>query len=205
MTEEQTPQEKLAMKTDKLKALSLANNIHNLTPPGKSSDESRDVAIVHALKAEQHILKCIMQLKGYMYDPLQQVWVQYRNPVMNQQGIGNFILTIQNLAETIEYSNFKEEEIPKFVPYYYEQNYPYFMVFADEYELAPEDRNLISTLLFNFIITSLFKAKGAGHRNVVRGTYSEDTLSRILPPEQMKQSQGGILGGLAKLNPLKRS
>lgn len=194
-------------KVDKMRAVSFIQNAHNLTPPSRMSDsQGNEVAIVEALKAERYIVKIILELKGYFYDPLKKGYVQYRRPVMNELGIGNFIQCIENIMETIEFSYFKEENIPAYATHLYESNYPYYTVYCSDYDLSREDFNLISTILLNAIVTSLNKAKGGGHRNVVRGTYSEDLLGKVVSNnEQMqRQSGGGFFAGLARLNPLRR-
>lgn len=202
MPEEDT--QKMQNKVDKLKTLSLANNIHNLSPPSNPNSQIHDVAIVEALKADRHIQKAILQLKGYMFDPLKNVYAPYRRPVMNELGIGNFIQTIQNIGDTIEFSNFKEDDIPKFAIYLFEYNYPYFTIYYRDYELSREDFNLVSTILIDYILTSLYKAKGGGHRNVVRGTYSEDLLGKVVQPEFIRK-EGGFGALLGRLNPMRRN
>lgn len=195
--------EQIEQRANNLKTVALANSIHNLTPPARAGEsDQRDVAIVSALRVKNYIDETILQLKGFMYDPLKEDWVEYRNPIMNAAGIGNFIQALTNIGSTIEYSNFREEEIPKFVVFLFDSNYPYFTIYYQDYNLDKRDFNIIKTLLFNFILTSLFKAKGAGHRNVVRGTYSEDLLGRVINTD--RKSEGGILSAIGKLNPLRK-
>lgn len=190
-------------KTDKLKTLSLLNNIHNIAPPIRDNSDNVSVNIVKALQGEQFVLKTIMQLKGMMFEPLKKEWIPYRSPVMNEEGIGNFIYTISNIAETIEYSYIEKDDVGRFAAYLFRINYPYFTVYFNEYDLNKRDFNLIATLLFNFIISSLSKAKGGGHRNVVRGTYSEDVLGQALRTDEIKK-RGLFANGLAGLNPFAR-
>ena len=202
MAEGQPQVSELQKKVETLKAASLMQNVHGLIPPVNSNEHSPSVAIIEALKAEQYVIKTILELKGYMFDPILNKWVMYRNQIMNERGIGNFISTVQNISETIEYSSIREEDIPKFAVFLFEQNYPYFTIYYSEYELQISDFNLVSTILFNFIISALHKAKGGGHRNVVRGTYSEDILGKLIAQPEMQK--GNLANALEKFNPFKK-
>lgn len=187
----------------KMKSLGVVQNAHNIIPPQKDTQDISPVAIVSALHGEQYVQKLIMQLKGMIYNPLTKGWEGYRKPVMNEAGIGKFIYVISNIAEVIEYSHYHEDEIPKNCVFNFESNYPYFTLYFDEYDLDKSDFNLISTLLFNFIYSSLLKAKGAGHRNVVRGTYSEDMMGKALGVNTPAK-KSGWKEALSELNPLRR-
>ncbi|HEC37730.1 hypothetical protein LCGC14_0732200 [marine sediment metagenome] len=196
-------------KTDKqvkeLKKLSLVNNIHNLTPQLKTNKEEDSVAIINALKSDSLIKDVILELEGYVYSHKERGYTLYRKPIMNSLGIGNFITCISSISKTIEFSSFKEKQIPKLANYFFKTNYPYFTVYYEDYELDRKDFNLISTILLAFIVSSFNKAKGAGHRNVVRGTYSEDLLGRYtgeLPNIQGSQKSKFNLG---LLNPFKKA
>jgi len=195
----------LREKVDALKTLSLTNTIHKLQPPNQIQDQRGTIEIVEALKADPIIREVQLELRGMMYDEFSKTWMQYRDPVMNALGIGNFLQTIKTIAKTIEYSNFSEKDIPRFAFWNFRQNYPYFTIYHKEYELKRNDFNLIATILLNFIISSFNKAKGAGHRNVVRGTYSEDVLGRVIRGgEGDINKKQGFFSKLASLNPLSR-
>lgn len=198
-----TEDDEIKKNVEKLKTLSLADNIHKLTPQTRAEEPNQAIAIVEALKVDKLIMKLQIELQGKMYDHLQKKWINYRTPIMNSLGIGNLIMTVQSIAETIEFAYFDKDDIPKYAKFLFRMNYPYFTVYHLEYDLDRKDFNLIGSILFSYIISALMKSKGAGHRNVVRGTYSEDLLGRLTKNNQ--QEKGGIgLGGLLK-NPLKRS
>ena len=192
----QEEEEELQKRINKLKTLSLTDNVHRLNPPSQAIS-NEGIAIVEALKVDQLIMKLQIELQGMMYDYLSKEWVNYRTPIMNQLGIGNLILTIQTIAESIEFSYFDKDEIPKYAKFLFRLNYPYFTIYYKEYELDRKDFNLIGSILFTYIISALMKAKGAGHRNVVRGTYSEDLLGRLTKDSQQKEG-GFSLKGLIK-------
>ncbi len=203
-----TKKDEVAETVNKLKTISLADNIHKLTPPTNLwQNQGSGIEIVEALKADPIIEGVQLELMGLMEEPLSHQYVPYRKPVMNQLGIGNFIQTIKAIAKTIEFSSLSEKDIPKFAMYNFKQNYPYFTIYFKEYELDRKDFNLIATILMNFIISSFYKAKGAGHRNVVRGTYSEDMLGRIVRgDESERQKKPGFMSRMVRglANPMRR-
>lgn len=126
---------------------------------------------------------------------------------MNQRGIGNFISDISSISQTIEFSSFKENEIPKLVSHLFKTNYPFYTIYYEDYELDRKDFNLIATILFTFILSSFKKAQGSGHRNVIRGTYSEDLMGKFVPvgygQPQVPQKQSGNI--FSMLNPFRKA
>lgn len=193
-------------RTKALKELTLVNNLHNLHPSVLGSkDENEGVAIVNALKSDKHLLKVAMQLEGKFFNQTTRQWDEFRGPVMNKRGIGNFLSVLTTISETIEFGNFSEKEIPKQVTHLFKMNYPYFTIYFQDYELDRKDFNLIATLLFSFILSSFKKAQGAGHRNVVRGTYSEDLLGKYVSAgifEGERQKKSG--SKFSFMNPFKK-
>lgn len=194
-------------RTKAIKELSLVRNIHNLSPNIQTNSDADGINIVNALKSSGLIIEVAMQLEGFFYDASIKKWAKYREPVMNQEGRGNFLSDISVISQTIEFSSFKEKEIPKLVSHLFKMNYPFYTIYADEYELRKSDFNLIATILFSFILSAFKKAQGSGHRNVIRGTYSEDLLGKYVPvgysPENNKEKSSG--GFLSMLNPFRKA
>lgn len=168
-------------RTKALKELSLVRNIHNLNPNIQTNSDSEGINIVNALKSNPLLQETLLQLEGFFFDPSIRKYVKYRSPVMNELGRGNFIQDISTIAQNIEFSSFKEGEIPKLVSHLFKMNYPFYTIYSEEYELDRKDFNLVATILFTFILASFKKAQGSGHRNVIRGTYSEDLLGKYVP------------------------
>lgn len=189
-------------KIENLKAMQFMGNIHKLTPKVASNDGREDVAIIEALKSTELVTEMILELKGLAYDFQEKKFVRFRSPVMNDSGIGNFKTVISSISRNVEFSNFKEDEIPQIARYFFRINYPYFTIYHEDYELEKKDFNLVATMLFSFIIASLHKAKGGGHRNVVRGTYSEDLLGKITREPIAQQQRQSF--DFSKLNPFKK-
>lgn len=188
---------------EKLKAMQFMGNIHKLTPKIETGQGNEGVAIIDALKSDLLIEETVLDLKGYTYDPIEKKYIQYRSPVMNTLGIGNFKSSISIISKTIEFSSFDKDQIPGIALYLFKMNWPYFTIYHTDYDLDKKDFNLVADALFSFIISSLHKAKGAGHRNVIRGTYSEGLLGRFSKDDPIKKDNR--LGGLAKFNPFKKS
>jgi len=189
---------------DKVKALSFTGAVHSLTPPvNQNLDPGLAIAIVKALESDPILQEKVADLLGFMWDPDTKEAIKFREPVMNKLGIGNFIAVCKAISKDYEFSNIHEDEIPLRVLHYFKKNMPYFTVYHEKYQLDRSDFNIIESSLLSTIDSILHKAKGGGHRNVVRGTYSEDTLGKILKgSEEQKQQQTGSF--LSKLNPFKK-
>lgn len=209
MAEEKDPEtkkrEKNLRKQEELKGLSLLNNIHKITPQIQQESDKEGVAIIKALGSSKIVQDSFLRLKGFFYDPIERKHIQYRNPVMNSRGLGNFISVISDINENIEFSNLDEKEIPNLAKLLFKQNYPYFTIYHKEYDLDRADFNLLSTILLTAIIASLHKAKGSGHRNVIRGVYSEGLLGRYFDSGEATQKTKSKLFDFSKLNPFKKS
>lgn len=187
------------VRNEQIKGVAILKNLPSALPPQQTSDNN-DVAIYKSLRADNDIQRKIMRLKGFIFNGSK--WVQFRNPVMNEQGISNFIHVLYSI-EDMEFSHLDDNErvINSYVNYLYQENYPYFTVYHEDYELDRKDFNLISTELLVFILSTFRKARGAGHRNVVRGTYSEDVLGKAL--SYQKEQQRGLFGRtLDRVNPM---
>jgi len=189
---------------DNVRALSLTGAVHSLTPPSEKIDPALSIAIVRALESDPILQGKVADLLGFMYEPESETILKFREPVMNKLGIGNFIAVCKAISKDYEFSNIHEDEIPRRILHLFKKNFPYFTIYHEKYELDRSDFNIIETSLFSTIDSILHKAKGGGHRNVIRGTYSEDTLGKIMrgqDPEAEKNKTGGFL---ANLNPFKK-
>ena len=203
---QETKKDKILTKAEQLKGMSLLRNIHKITPQMLQDQDKDQVAIIKALGSSKIVEAQFLKLKGYYYNPLTREYESYRNPVMNERGLGNFISIISDINENIEFSSLDKKEIPKIANLLFRSNYPYFTIYHEDYELDKSDFNLIATALLTSILGALNKAKGAGHRNVVRGTYSEDLLGRYVEvgADGKEKSKSGKVD-LSKLNPFKKA
>lgn len=158
---------------------------------GQQADEEqgKEVAIVKAIGAERYLQLCQLRLCGYWYNYIAQKWEIYRPPIMNVIGIGNFMTALQTMAENIYYSNFDEKEIPRLAYFYYQMHMPHFLIYKEEFGLEDRDSNTVESMIFFFALGALKNAKNAGHRNVVRGTLSEQVYMRAFENSQQVQQK----------------
>lgn len=154
----------------------------NLATPTQETQEEyyNQVSIIKGLSAENDLLKIELRFRGYTYSFFKKQWVKVRKPVMNDYGLGNFMSCLQAVGDLTNFSNYNEKDIPKLVMLFVSTNYPTFRIYADEFELDPKDFNIVFTTLYSYSLSVYRNAKGAGHRNTVRGVLSEDVLNKAL-------------------------
>lgn len=197
-------EDKVDKRTKALKELTLVRNLHNLNPAVSSPSDAEGINIINALKSDPILQSVALQLRGYFINPITKKPEAYRKAVMNDLGIGSFLADIEAISKTIEFSSFKEKEIPAIVNHLFRQNYPFYTIYWDVYDLDRKDFNLIATILFTCIISSFKKAQGAGHRNVVRGTYSEDLMGKYAMTGNDPFEDKGK-GSFSFMNPFRKS
>lgn len=197
---EDTTQE-LQNRVDKLKLLNLTDNIRNLIPPQQNQeDPSRDIALVKVLSVAPRIAEKFLELRGLEYDPTEKKLIQITTPIMNILGAYRFC-KILKMAEEIEWASYSEDEINKRITHFFEENIPYILFWADEYELNPRDFGYIITTLQIFIDTSFHKSKSGKYINTLGRTYGEELLGKAFQGgEQAMRKQEGML---SKYNPFK--
>jgi hypothetical protein len=152
------------------------------------------VSIIKGLSTTNSTMRILLMLRGYSYDPLEGSWVQRRRPIMNELGIGNFMTALEGVGDNVNFSYTNEKDIPKLAYAFFADNYPHFIVFNDEFELAPCDINAIKTILKFWSFSVFNNSKNAGHRNVVRGTLSEGILAKALGNGTEEKKKGGLFG-----------
>lgn len=168
-------------------------------PSNFGQDAQQSVVVIEGLSPERTLEKIERRLMGQRYNYLTKKWEQYREPVMNKKGIGNFMATCQGISDAASFSNYDEKEIPRLAQFFVESNYPTFTIYHKEFQMDIKDRNIIKTSLLFFALSSLKNAKNAGHRNVVRGTMSEQVMLRALggtgqEDEKKRSFLGNIFG-----------
>ena len=202
MVEEESVTQKLQNKVDKLKLLNLTNNIHNLTPmENREDDSSREIALVNVLSVSRRVKEKFLEIRGLEYDPMEKKLIQVTEPIMNLLGAYRYCKLLQ-MAEEIEWASYAEEEINKRIVHFYEENIPYFLFWADEYELEEKDFYYVINTLQTFIDTSFHKSKSGKFINTLGRTYGEDVLKKALDTgaTETKKEREGFL---SKYNPFK--
>jgi hypothetical protein len=201
--ETESTTQKLQNKVDKLKLLNLTSNIHNLTPPQKSEDDpTRDIQLVKALSVIPRIAMIFLEIRGLEYDVKTKQYVQVTEPIMNVLGAYRFCKVLKNIAQETEWASFSEDEINSRIIHHFEENIPYFLFWAEDYELNPRDFNYVISTLQSFIDSCFHKAKSGKYINTLGRTYGEDILKKALDTEGniSKKKEGGFL---EKYNPFK--
>jgi len=104
-----------------------------VTPQADSSDEKNNqIGIIKGLSTENDLIKIELRLRGYTYNYFQSKWTALRKPIMNNYGIGNFMASLQALGDLANFSNYSEEMIPKLVVLFFEDNYPTYILYAED-------------------------------------------------------------------------
>lgn len=169
-------------------------------PQSENSEETiQQVGIIKGLSTENDLVKIQLRLMGLSYDHFNRRWVQIRRPLMNYLGIGNFMASLQALGDLANFSYYETKDIPKLACLFFEDNYPTFILYSQEYELDPKDFNVVNSILKWYPLSVLNNAKNAGHRNVVRGTLSENLLQRAFGNGE-SQKKPSIIDRLFKRN-----
>lgn len=196
-----TTTQKLQNKVDKLKLLSLTSGIHNLTPPPKQDDGTRDIALVKALSVFPRLVVIFLEIRGLEYDQKTKQYVQVTKQIMNATGAYRFCKVLKNIAQETEWASYSEDEINLRIIHYFEINFPYFTFRCEEFDLDPMDINYIETTLQSFIDSCFHKAKSGKFINTLARTYGEDILKRALDVGGVGSKKDE--GILAKYNPFK--
>jgi len=202
MVDENITQE-LQNKVDKAKTLSLISNIHNLTPPKpKEVSDENNIAIIKALDSYPRIKDIFLEAQGLMWDDKKKETIQISDRYMNKNGAKKLVAILLKIA-LADWSNFSEDEIPKYLEHFFTEIYPKFTIWHEYYELDPKHFDYVAVTLQMFLLSSFYKAKGGKLLNVLGRTYSEDLLGRVMSIDKGKQQikDGGFLD---KLNPFKK-
>jgi hypothetical protein len=178
----------MAVETKELSS-ALAQKSLAMPTPESHEEKENQINIIKGLSTENDLVKIELRLRGYSYSYFRAKWVQVRKPIMNDFGIGNFMACLQALGDLANFSNYNEKDIPKFVILFFEDNYPTFIIYANEFELNEKDFNVVNSILKFYALSVLTNAKNAGHRNVVRGTLSENLLQRAFGSGESEKKQ----------------
>jgi hypothetical protein len=168
----------------------------SLVVPNTDSPQEvfNQVSIIRGLSVENDLLKIELRLRGFKFDVFKNNWIQVRKPLMNDYGIGNFLAVLQGVGDIVNFSYYAEKDIPKLAYSFFSDNYPQFIIYHKEFDLSPQDFNVIKTILKFWSLSVLNNSKNAGHRNVVRGTLSEGILARALGTPSEEKKKGGLFG-----------
>lgn len=190
-TENEMRLERMKYKNDALKTATFATHMNKMTPPS-SSDDAHPSAVVQAIHGKQYTKEVkFLELLGYEEDPLSNTWVPIREPVMNLRGVGKMMQILRTMTETVEFSNLHEDFVHPFAATIIKLHTIDFDISPDTFELGEDDADTIFGDILVFAVSSVNKAKNAGHRNVIRNAMSEDTIKRVMAEPEKKSVFGG--------------
>lgn len=200
--ESETHTQKIQNKVDNLKLLNLTNNIHRLTPPSQTEDDGqRDIALVKSLSVTPKVAQLFLEIRGLEFDPTTKKYIQVTDPIMNILGAYRFCKLLKNLTEQVEWASYSEDEIKPRIIHFFEENIPYFLFWAEDYNLNPRDFNYIITTLQAYVDSTFHKAKSGKYINTLGRTYDEGLLKRALDNDNPRQQKRE--GFLERMNPFK--
>jgi hypothetical protein len=188
MVEEEKDLEPKESFVDKLKKIHLANSGQAIIPPKIDADRTGDVAILKALSSNKQMQEIELRYRGFYVDSVTGK-LENSGPIMNDKAVQKFIGEISAIQKKIEFGNYKEEDIGPQAAYLFAQIYPEYTIRFEEYGLEKSNFSMINIDLVTSISSSFSKATGAGHRNAVRGAFSEGMMSQIAGEGAQKKKQ----------------
>lgn len=176
---------------------------HPEMPPQVREEESPEIGIIRELSQTRKVLEQIrMEMKGYFWDHAEKKYVKQdgMEPLMNDKGISKYLSIIAPfVSDLTTFSNYKSDEINKYVNYICKMSIPTIYLNYKEYGIqSKSDLKYVCTQLFIYASGAFRKAVGAGDRNVIRGTITESMMTRQGYPAQYPQRERGFL---SKINP----
>jgi hypothetical protein len=175
---------------------------YSIQPPKEDKQEAAEIGIIRELGSSTKVLHQLrMELKGYSWDYDQEKWIKIRDPLMNDKGIGKYLSIISAVVtDLVTFSNYSQDEINPMVEYVCEKSIPVIHINYRDYGIKEKsDLDIIDVQIVSLTKAALHKAMCAGDRNVVRGTVSEQMMSRYgAYPVQEKR------GFLSKINPFSK-
>lgn len=161
----------------------------NLTP----ATDKDEIAIIKGIGNKEHLKELWYRLRGYDFNYSTNKYEKKTGALMNEEGIRNIMLLL-NMGLRMDFSHMDEKEIPKIVMKFFKDNYSHFSVYQKDFSLNSKNKNVVLTACWLPFYTSLRNAKGAGHRNTVRGVFSEETLAKLATPAKKEGFIDKILG-----------
>lgn len=161
-----------------------------LLPPKEEEREPAEIGIIREMSPTKVLEDLRKQLKGFVYDYEEKKWIRMGEALMNDKGIGKYLAVMSSvITPLLTFSKYDEEEIKNWTLYVCEKTIPTIYVNYKEYGIqSKSDLNLISTQIPVLTISAFKKAVGAGDRNLIRGTVSEQMMNRAgnFPMQQQK-------------------
>jgi len=177
---------------------------NSIMPPRQEEVESPEIGIIRELSPKKVLEQLEMNMRGFFYDYEQKRYVKKENfdPLMNEKGIAKFISVVSAfISDIVTFSTYSSDEINKRVDYVCTSIIPTIYINYKEYGIKEKsDLFLIETKIFVMCDGAFRKAMGGGDRSVIRGTLSENIMTRSgnMPMGEAKK------GFFSRINPFSR-
>jgi hypothetical protein len=168
-----------------------------ISPPVDSQEEYYNQAtIIKGLSSDTIFKKLELRLYGYRFSEVGNKWVQVSKPIMNDIGINKLLLALEGVGDLASFSNYDQKQVNRLADHYFSRVYPEFILYAVKFDLENYRYGDLAIILLSSILSLLSNAKGAGHRNTIRGVMSESVLAKALEGGKGEQEKKGFLSGL---------
>ncbi len=175
---------------------------YSVIPPQEAREEPAEIGIIRELSPLKILTRVRENLKGRFYDEETKEYKKLEGyeSMLNNFGISKYLsILMAALNDVITMSNIPPDEVNKLVRFVCRQTIPVMYINYKEWGVkVKSDLQLLSNQIFMMTYGALHKASGAGDRNVVRGTITENIATRQGYPDQYDQRERGVL---SRMNP----
>lgn len=186
------------------KDISGNENYGYVMPPQEKKEEAPEIGIIRELSPKKVLEQLRMNIKGWYWNYEEDKWEKViEKPLLNDKGISKYLSIVGSvITDLLTFSNYREDEINRYVLFVCEKAIPVIHINYKEYGiLEKSDLQIVDIQLFNLTMSAFKKAVGAGDRNVIRGTVSEQIASRMGYGYPVQMSRKERRGFLSKVNP----
>ena len=177
----------------------LAYDPSYFAPPAAEKEEAAEIGIIRELKPDDVLERVEMKLRGFEWSKTESMWKQRRESLLNDYGINRIMTVLSAVSEQITFSNYKEKDVPARVRFVCDNIIPVYYINWKKWGIQKKsDLAIIDTILFFFTEASLLQAVGAGHRNIIRGTYGESVTAKTGDYARPADTKRGFF---SKINP----
>jgi len=172
-------------------------------PPIQEKEEPPEIGIIRELSPKKVLEQLRMNLKGWFWDYDKGAYIKIEGfrPMMNDKGIAKYLSIMSSvITDLVTFGNYSDEEIHPLTQYVCDKAIPTIHINYKEYGIQEKsDLQIIDIQIFNLTLAAFKKAMGAGDRNVIRGTVSENIAARAnygYPQPQQQTTKKGFLGSI---------
>jgi len=174
-----------------------------MSPREKDDKEGSEVGVIRELSPKKVLEQLRRNLKGefYDYDKKNYVLIDGFEPLLNDRGIAKYMSIVSSvITDLVTFSSYQPQEIPQLVLYICEKAIPIIHVNYKEYGVKEKsDLQILDVQIFNLTLAAFKKAMGAGDRNVIGRTISENIVNRSGQVNPLRDERGR--GFFGKINP----